>query len=91
MVRGLDSAASTAGLVISWKTTRSGSLSLSASARCQAIASPSRSGSEASSTVSALRTAARSSRTWASLVTSYSGANPPSMSTPSRDLGRSRT
>ncbi len=93
ILRGSASAASTAPLVISWKTTRSGLSSLSAWAMCQAIASPSRSGSAASRVLSALRDAACSSLICFSLplITWYSGTKPASMSTPIFDLGRSRT
>src|SRR5205807_4953707 len=58
---------------------------------CQAMASPSRSGSVASSTRSAFLAAAFSSVTTfcLPLMTSYSGSNPCSMSTPILDLGRS--
>jgi hypothetical protein len=45
--RGASSALRTASAVISWNSIRFGERSLSTSARCQAIASPSRSGSEA--------------------------------------------
>ena len=46
--RGLATAAWMAGLVISWKTIRlTGTLGLSVSTRCQAMASPSRSSSVA--------------------------------------------
>src|ERR1039457_3033601 len=93
ILRGCASAASTASLVISWKTIRSGLLSPSASARCQAIASPSRSGSAASSVDDAFLTAARRSRICFSLplISSYCGVKPASTSTPIFDLGRSRT
>ena len=48
MSRGLSTAAWIAGLVISWKTIRrTGTLGLSSSRRCQAMASPSRSSSVA--------------------------------------------
>ena len=91
--RGCASAASTASLVISWKTMRSGLLRPSASARCQAIASPSRSGSAASRVDDAFLTAARRSRICFSLplMSSYCGVNPASTSTPIFDFGRSRT
>ena len=93
ILRGSARAASTAPLVISWKTTRSGSSSFSAWAMCQAIASPSRSGSAASSVLSAFLEAACSSLICFSLplITWYSGTKPASMSTPIFDLGRSRT
>ncbi|MDF3051366.1 MAG: hypothetical protein K0R87_3004 [Pseudonocardia sp.] len=53
-----------AGSVISWNTIRrTGTFGLSVSSRCQAIASPSRSGSVASSTSSTLLSASRSSET----------------------------
>ena len=52
--RGLATAAWIAGWVISWKTIRlTGTLGLSVSTRCQAIASPSRSSSVARKSSSA--------------------------------------
>ena len=78
MLRGFSMAARMAGLVISWNTMRReffGS-SLSTSARCQAMASPSRSSSDASHTASAFLACARSSLTTRVLSAgiSYSGS-----------------
>ena len=80
--------------VISLKSTRlTGRVlgGLMASSRCQLMASPSRSGSVASTSSSAVLAAARSSLTTFSLagLISYSSWKPFSMSTPSF-LGRSR-
>ena len=62
--RRFAAAARMAGSVISWKTIRrTGTLGLRVSSRCQAMASPSRSGSVASSTSSTLLSASRSSET----------------------------
>jgi hypothetical protein len=60
---------------------------------CQAIASPSRSGSVARKTCSAVRAARlMSERTFAfPLIASYSGRNPFVTSTPIFDFGRSFT
>jgi hypothetical protein len=65
----------------------------SSSAMCQAIASPSRSGSVARKTWSAFFAARlMSERTFAlPLMTSYAGRKPFSMSTPILDFGRSFT
>ncbi len=58
------SARSIAGLVISWKTIRrTGTFGFSNSTRCQAIASPSRSSSVASSNWSAFASLLRRSET----------------------------
>jgi len=60
MAPGCASASFTADSVISWKTIRrTGILGLSTCVRCQLMASPSRSGSVASSSSSASLTAAR--------------------------------
>jgi len=59
MRRGFASAALTALSVISVKVMRLAFLSLSASSRCQAMASPSRSGSGARNTQSAVAAALR--------------------------------
>jgi hypothetical protein len=64
MSRVSPRARSMAGRVISWKTIRrTGTFGFSSSTRCQAIASPSRSSSVASSSSSALRSFAFSSET----------------------------
>ena len=91
--RGCSMADRMAGFVISWKTMRcafAGS-SLSTSARCQEMASPSRSSSEASQTVSVFLAAARSSLTTCTLSAgiSYSGRKV-SRSTPKFFFFRSR-
>ena len=86
-------AARMASGVISLKTIRrTGTLGLSTSDRCQAIASPSRSSSVASSSSSARASSLRSSATFffLSWLTSYVTANPLSMSTCSPLFGRSR-
>ncbi len=94
-----ENASSTACLVISWNTTRSYLLflfpltSFNSSRKCHAIASPSLSGSVASTTVS------DSLQAFFNLLiffldlsaTSYSGAKLFSTSTPSFFVGRSRT
>ncbi len=85
MPRGLAMAARMAGLVISWKTmrrVRTGS-SPSTSAKCHAIASPSRSSSEASHTIPASPAAAFSFLTssFLSAGISYIGVKSPSTST----------
>ena len=82
------SARSIAGRVISWKTIRrTGTFGCSTSRRCQAIASPSRSSSVASKSSSAFFSFAFRSETTFFLreSTTYSGWNPLSTSTPSRD------
>src|SRR6266480_3910951 len=95
MSRGLARASATASLVISWNRTRR-ILPLpspfSCDATCQAIASPSRSGSVASRTRSAALAAFLiSARVFAfSFIVTYFGVNPFSTSTPSSRLGRSR-
>src|SRR6266581_6529044 len=92
--RGDSSALRTASAVISWNSMRFGDFSFRTSARCQAIASPSRSGSEARITfwrsffvaeVSSLMVLRRLS------TTSYRGLNPDSTSTAISFSGRSRT
>ena len=63
--RGASRARRTASAVISWNSMRLGALSFKTSARCQAMASPSRSGSEARMTswrAAGLLTAERRSR-----------------------------
>ncbi len=63
--RGLATAAWIAALVISWKTIRlTGTLGLSTSCRCQAIASPSRSSSVARKSSSDSLRSAFSLETW---------------------------
>src|SRR5213082_622753 len=96
MSSGFASAWATASLVISWNRTRR---TLpppplpSWLATCHAMASPSRSGSVASSTRSdALAAFLISARVLAfSLMVTYSGVKPFSTSTPSLRCGRSRT
>ena len=95
MSRGLDSASATASFVISWNRTRRilpSPLPFSCDATCQAIASPSRSGSVASSTRSAALAAFLiSARVFAfSFIVTYFGVKLLSTSTPSSRLGRSR-
>ena len=86
-----------APLVISLKSTRRTRAlppsAPSSSAMCQAMASPSRSGSVARNTRSAVRAARlMSERTLVlPLMVSYSGRKPRSTSTPILDLGRSFT
>ena len=66
--RGLLTAAWMASLVISWKTIRcTGTLGLSTSWRCQAMASPSRSSSVARKSSSASFSSYLSLATWAFL------------------------
>ena len=93
---GLWKACSTARLVISLKTTRRNFFlerPPRASARCQQMASPSRSGSAARYTASAsLAALFSSSRIFLRVGRiSYSAVKPFFTSTPSRFLGRSRT
>src|SRR5436190_5822936 len=93
MASGLARAAETASLVISWNSTRwTLPLPFSWDATCQAMASPSRSGSVASSTRSAALAAfLLSARVFAfSLIVTYLGAKLLSTSTPSSRFGRSR-
>ena len=61
MPRGDSSARRTASEVISWNSIRFGSRSFSTSARCQAMASPSLSGSDARMTSRSFFAAERSS------------------------------
>ena len=94
MSRGFSTALSIASRVISWKTILL-VLSLSSprvSLRCQAMASPSRSSSDASQTVFADFAACLSSETtfFLSAGIMYSGLNPCSMSTLSLLSCRSR-
>ena len=66
--RGLATAARIASLVISWKTIRwTGTLGLSTSWRCQAMASPSRSSSVARKSSSESASSSLSFLTWAFL------------------------
>src|SRR5688572_11121254 len=95
MSSGCASASATASLVISWNSTRRilpSPLPFSWEATCQAIASPSRSGSVASRTRSAALAAFLiSASVFAfSLIVTYFGAKLLSTSTPSSRLGRSR-
>ena len=90
---GAASASRIASLVISWKRMRCvGALDLSWSATCQAIASPSRSGSVARKMVEAVFAAFLSSESVLvlPLMVTYLGSNPRSTSTPSSRVGRSR-
>src|SRR6266480_3865622 len=93
MSRGCASAWATASLVISWNRTRRTVLPFESwLATCQAMASPSRSGSVARSTRSdAFAAFLISARVLAfSLMVTYSGVKPFSTSTPSLRCGRSR-
>ena len=94
MSRGCWMARVTTPLVISLKVTRRvlSSGSFSSSLMCQEMASPSRSGSVARYTVSALSAAFFSSRISSafSFMGMYSGAKSCSRSTPMVLLGRSR-
>src|ERR1041384_5811626 len=93
MSRGWASAWATASLVISWNSTRRTLPPLpSCEATCQAMASPSRSGSVASSTRGAALAAFLISASVLafSLMVTYSGAKSLSTSTPSLRVGRSR-
>ncbi len=79
----LSTAARIASFVISWKTMRlTGTFGLSASSRCHAMASPSRSSSVASRSSSAFFRARFSSATvfLPRSLSTYSGVNPFSMS-----------
>ena len=93
MWRGCSMAARMAGFVISWNTMRRHCAASrpSTSARCHAMASPSRSSSEASHTASAFLACAFSSFTTLTLSadTSYCGSNV-SKSTPKSFFFRSR-
>src|SRR5207302_7937069 len=93
MCRRALSAFSTADAVISCSSMRRGSFRCSTCARCQAIASPSRSGADASRISDAPLAAAFNSLMVDSLpgMVTYSGLNACSMSIPSVLLGRSRT
>ncbi len=92
---GCLTACSRAGLVISWNSIRQGASSgrLRICCRCQAIASPSRSGSGPSSTMSVFLAASRKSLITSPLplIVMYLGLNPCSTSMPNWLLGRSRT
>ena len=94
MLPGLAIASSMASLVISWNSTRwVGTVASIWSATCQAIASPSRSGSVARYTARAPRAAFLISLRVCvfPFIVTYSGRNPFSTSTPSFRVGRSRT
>src|ERR1700686_2601112 len=93
MGRSALSAFSTALGVISCSSIRCGSFRLRTCARCQAIASPSRSGSDASKTSEAPLAAAFKSLIVDSLpgIVTYSGLKECSMSMPSVLFGKSRT
>ena len=94
MSRGVSMACRMASLVISWKTIRRVRLRSrpSVSTRCQEMASPSRSSSEASQMISAWAAAFFSSATtfFFSAGTTYSGLNPAATSTLSFLSCRSR-